>query len=349
MKFVKKAAVLLLSASVFLTGCGSITAQKGEGSDKGENNIEIGLCFDSFVIERWEKDRDVFVDTASTLGATVNVQNANGDVDKQIEQINYLVDKGVDCLVIIPVDGEAICDAVKKAKNEGIAVVSYDRMIPNCGTDLYISFDNNKVGAMLGQTLVDHDAKKVVMICGSPADGNVPMVNAGFYSVMKDNDVEILDTYYCDGWKAELGGSYVYDHMDIINEADAIMCGNDDVATAVIRALAVSQLAGVKLVVGQDADLPACQHIVEGTQLMTVYKPVGDLAKQAAELSVKLANGESLNIEKVINDGKNQIPYVAVEPIPVTAENMDEVVIEGGFHTKEDVYMNVADTGDVEE
>ena len=131
--------------------------------------------------------------------------------------------------------------------------------------------------------------------------------------------------------------------MDTIGNADAIMCGNDDVATSVIRALAVSQLAGVKPVVGQDADLPACQHVVEGTQLMTVYKPVGKLAEQAAQFAVKLAKGEAITADNVINDGTNQVPYIAVEPIAVTRENMDSVIIDSGFHSREDVYLNVSE------
>ena len=332
-----------------LSGCASSSADSANTSSDKEDSIEIGLCFDSFVIERWEKDRDVFVDTASSLGATVNVQNANGDVEKQIEQITYLIDKGVDCLVIIPVDGEALTDVIKNAKEKDIAVVCYDRIIPNADTDLYISFDNNMVGQMLGEALADSGAKSVVMICGPLTDGNVPMVNDGFYSVMNENDIEILDTYYCEGWKAELGGAYVYDNLDTIKEADAIMCGNDDVATSVIRALAVCQLAGVKPVVGQDADLPACQHIVEGTQLMTVFKPVSKLAEQAAQLSVQLASGENIDVDSTISDGQYDIPYVATEPVAVTIDNIDEVIIDSGFHSKEDVYMNIANESDENE
>ena len=342
MRGVKKAFVLMTTMSLLFTGCSDASlADKTEEKQKGDT-IEIGICFDSFVIERWERDRDVFVDAATSLGATVNVQNANGDVDKQKEQIEYLVDKGVDCIVIIAVDGGALADSVALAKENGIPVVSYDRLIPNANTDLYISFDNYKVGQMLGEEIASNEGvEDVVMICGPLTDNNVPMVNAGFVSVMEDNNIKILDTYHCEGWKAELGGAYIYDNMDLIKEADAIMCGNDDVAAAVIRALAVSQLAGVKPVVGQDADLPACQHIVEGTQLMTVYKPVGDLAKQAAQLSYVLASGWEIPVDTVINDGINQIPYVAVEPVAVTKDNMDEVIIDSGFHAREDVYMNV--------
>ena len=324
-----------------LTGCSNVPVVGKAEAQQEDDSIEIGICFDSFVIERWERDRDVFVDTASSLGATVNVQNANGDVEKQKEQIDYLVDKGVDCLVIIPVDGSVLGDAVALAHEKDIPVVSYDRLIPNADTDLYISFDNNMVGQMLGEALVDAGATKVVKICGPHTDNNVSLVSDGFDSVIKEHNVEIIDSYYCDGWKAELGGAYVYDNMDTIRQADAIMCGNDDVATSVIRALAVSQLAGVVPVVGQDADLPACQHIVEGTQLMTVYKPVGELAKQAAELSYKLATGDSLSVEATISDGSHEVPYVTIDPVAVNKENIDDVIIAGGFHSHEDVYMNV--------
>ncbi|MCR5415844.1 MAG: substrate-binding domain-containing protein [Pseudobutyrivibrio sp.] len=341
-KYLKKMGIVLMTG-LLLCGCSSQTINNEQSSEDGENDIEIGMCFDSFVIERWQKDRDVFTATASELGATVNVQNANGDIEKQINQIEYLIDKNVDCLVIIPIDGDALASTIEKAEEKGIPVICYDRLINNVNTDLYISFDNEKVGQMMGEALVNEGATKVVMICGPLTDSNVSRVNSGFMKVMEENNVEILDTYNCEGWKAELGGSYVYDNMPTISQADAIMCGNDDVATSVIRALAVSQMAGNIPVVGQDADLPACQHIVDKTQSMTVYKPVGKLAEQAAKLAVKLASGEKIAVDEMIQNGDYEIPYVAVEPVPVTADNIDEVIIEGGFHTREDVYLNVTE------
>ncbi|MBR5650045.1 substrate-binding domain-containing protein [Pseudobutyrivibrio sp.] len=336
----KLVAVAMMSAMI-LSGCGeAMTNDSSEAEDS--NTLEIGMCFDSFVIERWQKDRDVFVDTATSLGATVNVQNANGDVTKQIEQIQYFIDKNVDCLVIIPIDGGALTEVVNKAKAKNIPVVCYDRLIRDVNADLYISFDNEMVGRMLGDALVKQGSTRVVMICGPHTDNNVPMVEQGFRAVMEEKGIEILDMYNCEGWKAELGSSYVYENIDLIKQSDGIMCGNDDIATAVIRALAVSQLAGVIPVVGQDADLTACQHIVEGTQNMTVYKPVNKLAEQAAQLSVQLAKGNPIETTEFIDDGTTTIPYVAVEPVAVDAANIDEVIIEGGFHSREDVYLNVA-------
>ena len=119
---------------------------------------------------------------------------------------------------------------------------------------------------------------------------------------------------------------------------------NDDVATAVVRALSEKRLAGKVGVVGQDADLAACQRIVQGTQIMTVYKPVEKLAQKAAQCAIALASGEEIEAEDTINDGKFFVPYVALEPISVKKENMDEVIINSGFHLKEDVYMNVPGT-----
>ena len=326
-------------------GCGSNTAGGDTTSTVKQDKIQIGMCFDSFVIERWQRDRDVFVSSAKELGAEVNIQNANGDVEQQKQQIDYFIKKEVDVIVIISIDPDELVESVKKAHEAGIKVIAYDRPIPNAGVDLYISFDNEKVGELMGEALVKAgiNGGKALMICGSPKDQNVPMVKAGFQNVMRHNGVEILDEYYCDGWKAELASDYVYNNPDLIEEADAIMCGNDDLASRVVFALAEKRLAGKKLVCGQDADLEACQRIVEGTQLMTVYKPIEKLAQKAAEAAVTLGKGEEIQDEGLseYNDGSTKVPYLKIEPIGVTKDNIDEVIINSGFHLREDVYLNV--------
>ena len=133
---------------------------------------------------------------------------------------------------------------------------------------------------------------------------------------------------------------------------DGIMCGNDDLASQAIRALSEHRLAGSVAVVAQDAELSACQRIVEGTQEMTVYKPVDELAKKAAQLSVQLgeARGNALAGEQLQNmtggeeifDGKENVPYYRIEPKAVTKDNLDEEIIDSGFHRREDVYLNVS-------
>ncbi len=344
-KRLKIGVVVFLIMALFLVGCQS-TAKESVGSSKASSDkIQIGLCFDSFVIERWQRDRDIFVSTAKELGAEVNVQNANGDAARQKEQIDYFIKKEMDVIVIISIDGEAILDSVKKAQDEGILVIAYDRPIANADVDLYISFDNEKVGRMMGEALAENGLTggKVVMICGSPTDNNVPMVEKGFREAMEENSNEILDVFYADGWKAEAAGNYVYSNSELIEQADAIMCGNDDLASRVVYALSEKRLAGKIMVVGQDADLEACQRIVEGTQLMTVYKPIEQLAKKAAESAIGLARKEKLSEENIseYDDGSHIVPYLKIDPVSVTSANMDEVIINSGFHLREDVYLNV--------
>ena len=336
--------ILILTLLLSLTACGKTKEENINNENPEADKIQIGLCFDSYVIERWQRDRDVFVSTAEGLGAEVNVQNANGDVERQKAQIEYLIEKGMDVIGIIPIQADAISKEVQKARAAGIKIISYDRLITNADTDLYISFDNEKVGTIMAEALVEGGLpnKKVLMICGSPSDNNVSLIEKGFRNVMDKNKIEILDIAYADGWKAELAATYIYDNIDTVKKVDGIMFGNDDLATQGIRALSEKRLIGRIKVVGQDADLVACQRIVEGTQLMTVFKPVDKLAKEAAEYAIKLASGEALENTSTINDGTYNVPYIALEPIAVKKDNIGAVIIDSGFHLKEDVYLNVS-------
>lgn len=343
----KKQIVILTLVFILLmalSACGKVENGR-EGDDGEEEKIQIGMSFDSFVIERWQRDRDVFVSVAKELGAEVNVQNANGLVEEQKKQIDYFIQKGMDVIVIIAIDPASLRDSVEKAKDAGIKIVSYDRLINDADVDLYITFDNEMVGTMMAQALVKEgiDGGKVVMLGGSPTDNNVPLVESAFKRVMSKHRVSILDSIHADNWRAEEAAAYIYANPQKISQADAIMCGNDDLATQAVRALAETRQAGDILVVGQDADLAACQRIVEGTQVMTVYKPVERLATRAAEAAVALARGEELTGDDVtvIESGEYRIPYIGLEPISVNRENIDEVIIGGGFHLKEDVYLNV--------
>lgn len=338
---------LLLLPSLLLSGCGKTEKEAAPVKHEEGDKIEIGMSFDSFVIERWQRDRDVFVSTAKDLGATVNVQNANGDVDKQKEQIEYFIKKGVDVIVIVCIDSDSLKGTVDKAKDAGIKIIAYDRLVTNSNADLYITFDNEMVGTLMAESLVQAGLSdgKVVMLGGSPTDNNVPQVEGGFKAVCEKNNIEIVDTMHCDGWRAELAADYLYENESILEEVDAIMCGNDNLAGQVMHVLSEKRLAGVIKVVGQDADLEACQRIVEGTQTTTIYKPVEKLAIRAAQCAIALANGEAIEGDDVttINDGSFDIPYIGLEPIAVTEKNINEAIINSGFHLKEDVYLFAPD------
>ena len=360
----KKMTVLILVIAILLvsvmTGCSYNSAPKKVADKK--KSINIGLCFDSFVIERWLRDRDTFVTTAKELGAKVNVQNANGDVKEQISQIDYLISQNVDVIVIIAVDCEAISDAVKRAKNKGISVISYDRLIKNVDIDLYISFDNETVGRDMGKAMkhaLPHGGK-IFEINGSSADDNVIRVEKAFKQEISKAGIDIVYSDYCKGWSAKAAGEYVEKALEKYPDVDGIMCGNDDLASEVARVLSENRLSGKVALIGQDADLLACQRIVEGTQKMTEFKKVEELAKTAAYFAVKIAKGEKYykagdsgqkkeNDEKnsdyiatkKIDNGKRLVPYYSLKPVMVTKNNLDSVIIDSGFHTKEEVYLNV--------
>lgn len=326
-----------------LSGCSS-DSQSATIQTEKDKKIQIGICFDSFLIERWERDRDIFVTTAKELGAEVNVQNANGDIEQQIAQIEYLIEKKMDAIVIVGVSSDGLSEVIQKAKDRGIVVVAYDRMLYNSNVDLYVSFDNKMVGSLMGEAMVREGiiSKKVLIMGGPTTDNNVEMVNSGFVSVMEQNGNEIVDIMYADNWKPEYASDYIYNDPQILDEVDAIMCGNDSLATNTIRALAEMRKAGDILVTGQDAELEACQRIVEGTQLMTVYKPVEKQAKTAAEYTIALINDKNVEgINDYISDGTYGIPSIVLEPVAVTKDNIDEIIIDSGFHLKEDVYLNV--------
>lgn len=332
-------------SAIGLAGCGSTKPKSSEGSSEVDDRIKIGIAFDSFVIERWQMDRDVFVSTATEQGADVNVQSATGDVEEQEKIIDYFIKQKEDVIVIVPVDCDSLKDSVAKAKRAGIKVIAYDRIIKNADVDLYISFDNEKVGAFMAETINEAlpDGGNCIKINGPSEDNNVSLVNKGFDKVLNGN-INIIDETECSGWVGEEASDYLDANADELSDTDAIMCGNDSLADQVVTVLSERRLAGDITVVGQDAELEACQRIVEGTQAMTVYKPIETLAKTAALDAIAIAKDEALSDTSVFNDGSYDVKYVAISPSKVTKDSIDSIIIDSGFHSKEDVYQNVDNT-----
>lgn len=346
----KKAAFLLclILIAQLSMGCKGKAEDKKTANQK-ENGIKIGFTIDTLVLDRWIRDRDVFTAVAQEQGASVDVQNANNDVEKQKQQIKDFITKKMDVIVIVAVDSYQLADVVDEARKEGIKVISYDRLIQGTATDLYITVDNESVGEEMGQTMMEQlpDGGNVVMICGPVSDPNSKDVANGFEKKIKDSNLKVVKKTNVASWKPETGFQAVNEAISELEEVDGVMCGNDAIAGYAIKALSEKQMAGKVVVTGQDADLEACQRIVEGTQTMTVYKPIERLAKVAAKCAVKLANGEQIvgtdlreSSVKMTDEGI-EVPYWGLPPIAVTKENMDSVIIDLGFHLRDEVYLNV--------
>ncbi len=344
--------LMLGMAIVLISGCGADQNSKDDQEEKkvaedtDENKVQIGLTVDSFVIERWIRDRDAFVATARELGAEVNVQDAGANADEQISQIEYFISKKVDVIVVIARDCNALSEVISKAQTAGIPVISYDRLVNNANTDLYISFDNQKVGEIMAEALIDAipQGGDIFMIQGSASDNNVDMVKKGFDKVLKDSNLNVVYEANCNAWTAELAVGYMEEALEKYPHVKGIMCGNDDIASQVVQVLAENQLAGDVIVVGQDGDLAACQRIVEGTQYMTAFKSIEDLARKAARYAVEIGKGTSVSglsdVTETVNDGSYDVPACILEPVAVTRENIDKVIIDGGFHRRDEVYLN---------
>ena len=342
-------AVFLLVCVIMIlaTGCQDtdkqLSAPEGPKSDDG---IKIGLSMGTLNEERWQRDRDIFVARAQELGAEVIVLNAYNDSEEQIRQTGYLIDQGIDVLIVIPNDADKGIEMVNMARKAGIKVICYDRIIKNANVDLYVSFDNIKVGELMAEALVKEvPTGNYVILKGSPTDYNSTMLYEGHMNILKNyirrGDIKIVAETWAKDWAREYGFQCVEETLEKGIKIDGIIAANDSLAAAAIEALSEKRLAGKVAVVGHDADLSACQRVVEGTQLMTVYKPIEKLAKAAAEAAIKMANGQEIYIYDTINDGKYDVPYFMIQPIPVTIDNMQSTIIKDSFHRMEDIYINI--------
>lgn len=312
-----------------------------------KKKIKIGFSMDTLEEERWLKDRDLFKEAVENLGAEVEILAANGDDALQISQAETLISQGVDLLVVVPHNAEATAAIVKKAHLAGIKVISYDRLVKNADIDLYISFDNEKVGELQAEAITSLVPKgKYVYIGGAITDNNAILLKKGVFNVLQPYIDRGDITVVYDQWTQDWLPANAFTNMQAAlkankNQIDAVIAANDATAGAVIKALKAQGLDGKIPVAGQDAELAAAQRIVEGTQTMTVYKPIKVLADAAAKIAVKMAKGEEVPAGKRVNNGKIEVPSVLLMPTAVNQSNMDETIIRDGFHSREDVYRNV--------
>jgi D-xylose transport system substrate-binding protein len=308
--------------------------------------IRIGLSMDTLKEERWQRDRDLFVARAKELGADVLVQSANGDDRAQVQQADNLLTQGIDVLVVIPHNGEIAASIVDAAKRQNVPVVSYDRLIRSSEPDLYISFDNEKVGEMQARYLVERAPKgNYVLVGGAPTDNNAVLFRKGQMNVLQPvidrGDIKVVSDQWAKDWLASEALRITEDALTKSGrDVQAVVASNDATAGGAVSALETAGLAGKVLVSGQDADLAGLQRIVAGTQSMTVYKPVHLLARRAAEAAVSLAKGEKVEAPARVNNGKVDVPSILLEPIVVDKGNITDTVVKDGYQKAEAIYQN---------
>lgn len=300
----------------------------------------IGFSIDDLRVERWTRDRDYFVEAAKALGAEVNVQSADANEQRQISQIENLIAKKVDVIVIVPFNSKVLTNTVREAKKAGIKVVSYDRLILNADVDAYISFDNERVGALQAEGVVKVVPKgSYYLLGGAPTDNNAKLLRAGQLKVLKPladkGDIKILGDQWVKDWNPEEALKITENVLTKnANKIDAIIASNDGTAGGAIQALAAQKLAGKVAVSGQDAELAAAKRVIAGTQTLTVYKPIHQIAAGAANLAVQLVKGEKPAFNAQLDNGMKKVDSVLLTPTTITKANVDLLVTDK-FFTKE--------------
>ncbi|MYN18873.1 D-xylose ABC transporter substrate-binding protein [Rugamonas sp. FT107W] len=302
-------------------------------------NPKIGFSIDDLRLERWARDRDYFVAAAEQQGAKVFVQSADASEQRQIAQIENLISRGVDVLVIVPYNATVLNNAVREAKKAKIKVVSYDRLILNADIDAYISFDNKMVGEMQAQGVVAVKPKgNYYLLGGAPTDNNAKMLREGQLKVLQPlidkGDIKVVGKQWVKDWNPAEAMSIVENALTANgNKLDAVVASNDATAGGAIQALASQKLDGKVAVSGQDADLAAVRRVIAGSQTMTVYKPLKVIATEAAKLSIQLVRNEKPAFNGEYQNGFKQVPTLLLKPTMLTKANVDLVVTDG-FYTK---------------
>jgi D-xylose transport system substrate-binding protein len=326
----------LLFGATSLTACGANDAQTG-GTDEGGT---IALLLPESKTTRYEAfDKPLFEAKVAELCADCEVDYYNADQDeaKQAQQMETAISKGAKVVVLDPVNGAGAGAMVKSAQSSGAQVVAYDRFIDSA--DYYLSFDNERVGQMQAEALVEAmgDKGSILMTNGAPSDPNAAQFKAGAHSVLDESGVKILAEYDNPDWSPDKAQRWVTDQLSKhpASSINGVYAANDGQAGGVVAALTG---AGVKAdalppITGQDAELAAIQRIVAGQQAMTIYKPIKIEADKAGELAVALLRGEDVG-DTTDYEGVDSFIF---DPIVVTKENVKDTVVADGFYTVEQI------------
>ncbi|MDQ1555424.1 MAG: D-xylose transport system substrate-binding protein [Actinomycetota bacterium] len=324
------AAVLLLVASA-LTGCATVAGTA--------NAPRVGLLLPDSVTSRYEAaDKPYFEAKLHALNprATVLYANADGDAGKQLQQAESMLTQGVNVLVLDPYDSAAAASIVTEATAKHVPVISYDRLIAGGGAQYYISFDNERVGELQAQALVDKlksdgvpAGSGIVMVNGSPTDNNAKLFKQGAHKIIDPSGYTVLGEFDAPGWEPSKAQDWVSGQVTKFGaKITGVYAANDAVAGGAIAALKAAGMTTVPPVTGQDAELAGIQRILAGSQYMTVYKTIKPEAEKAAEIALRLAKGEKPKGDTVV-DG---VQSTLLVPVAVTADTIQSTIVKDGFY-----------------
>jgi len=309
-------------------------------------DVKVGLSLPTQREERWVKDKLVMEAEAKKAGIDLRVQVTDNDASKQVAQCENLISQGVKVLILAPHDASSAAVIIDKAGKAGIKVISYDRLVTNSTLDYYyLSFDNVKVGELQGEFITKRAPKgSYIVLAGSPTDNNAKLFREGAMKFIKPladkGDIKIVMDQFVKDWQPSEAQKLCEQALTANqNKVDAVLAPNDGTAGGCIQAMAAQGLAGKVPITGQDAELAGAIRIVQGTQSMTIFKDTRELGKRAIQMARELTQGKPIDTQgRVVNNGKKDVPSVLLTPFIVTRENLDEMLINSGYLTREKVY-----------
>lgn len=279
--------------------------------------------------------------------------NANQNADTQLSQAEAALTNGAQVLVLDPVNSTAAAVIADRAKSQGVPVIAYDRLILNSdGVNYYISFDNEKVGELQAQSLVDELSRQgkqnpqIVMINGSPTDNNASLFKAGAHSVfdplVESQGLTIAKEYDTPDWSPDQAQNEMQQALTALgNMVDGVYAANDGTAGGAIAAMKTAGLNPLPPVTGQDAELAAIQRILSGDQYMTVYKAIKPEAEAAAQLAYYLLTNTEVPSDMTngatVNNNTIDVPSILLAPVAVTKDNVKDTVVKDNFWTVEQI------------
>ncbi|MBZ3906694.1 MULTISPECIES: sugar ABC transporter substrate-binding protein [Streptomyces] len=337
-------AAFVVAAGLVLTGACGGGGGSGSGGGGGGDDLTVGVLLPGGGASRFGQfDRPLIEKRLKELcpGCPAATVAATAEPQVQRQQLDAMITRGVDVLIVAAIDPKALRSSVEAADRAGIPVVAYDRLAqgPISG---YVTFDGEIVGRLQAEELLKAmgdkaDGGQIVMMNGATTDPNAGWYKRGALSVLKGK-VKIGKSYDTVGWRPENGYANMSGAISALgaNNIDGVLAANDSLAGAVVSALNASAVRPLPPVTGQDADLVAVQRIVQGSQHMTIYKPFEPAADAAAEMAVALGRGESVDsiaTGTVDSPTDKDIPAVLLPSVPVRADNIKETLVKDGMYT----------------
>lgn len=315
-------------------------------SCNSKENLQFGFLFSTKATARYIKEANYFKERAEQLGAKVLIDDGEGDENLQYAKAIEMFDQGIDALVLIAINTNTAAAIIREAHSRGVKVIAYNRMIKNSEPDFYISGNNESLGKlMVDAVLQKTQTGNVVILGGDKYDKNAVELQASIDNaiapLVKSGDLKILYKTHIEEWN-DVNAEYEFEQFLSLNgtKPDIIFAGYDGIAAAAIRVLEKHELMRDVYITGQDAEVRGVKNIIAGKQLMTAFHPLKETAYKAAEITFELVNGRMPEKDdfSYINNGFADIPCIKIDSKTVTKENIDEVLIQSNFYTREELY-----------